>query len=533
MMDALRTFLEQQPLLALFVVIGLGYALGGVNVRGFALGAGAVLFVGLAAGMLSPKAAPPALVGSLGLALFVYGVGIQYGKQVFTGMASPFGLKVNALVLLSHLAGIGTSWLGHGALSVAPAAVAGLFCGALTSTPALQAAISAAGNSEPALGYSVAYPFGFLAPLLLMYFANVWLAPKVKTPAGGGLELREVVVRNPRVVGRPLAEVSAELPAGVRIVVVREGDRNRVPAPDIVLAQNDVVALAGESEEALEAARMLIGEAAAGRITEDRGDLDYFRLFVSRPAVVGVALADLRIPGVPEFSVLHVRRGDADLLPRSELVLEFGDRVGIMVRREHLGAARGHFGDSIKGTTELSYVSLGVGMALGALLGLLPVPFPGLGSLSLGVAGGPLVVGLILGRLGRTGSWVWTMPLSANIILRNFGLTVFLAQVGMTSGPKFVATVQQTGLLFLGLGAAVVVVAVIVNLVGGHFLFRMRFDELLGATCGVAANPAQLVFAAKLTASERTDVVYSITFPTGTIMKILLLQVMLAVMRVP
>ena len=122
-MEILRTFLEQQPLLALFVVVGFGYALGGVNVRGFALGAGAVLFVGLAAGMLAPKAAPPALVGSLGLVLFVYGVGIQYGKQFFSGMASPFGLKVNALVLLSHLAGIGVCWLGSAAFAVAPSTV--------------------------------------------------------------------------------------------------------------------------------------------------------------------------------------------------------------------------------------------------------------------------------------------------------------------------------------------------------------------------------------------------------------------------
>ena len=214
-------------------------------------------------------------------------------------------------------------------------------------------------------------------------------------------------------------------------------------------------------------------------------------------------------------------------------MLELGDSVGLMVGREHLDAARRHFGDSIKGTTEFSYVSLGVGMALGMLLGVLSIPIPGIGTLSLGVAGGPLVVGLILGRLGRTGDWVWTMPLSANIILRNFGLTVFLAQVGMTSGPKFVETVQQTGLLFLGLGAAIVLVAVIVNLLAGHFLFGLRFDELLGATCGVAANPAQMVFASKLTASDRTDVVYSMTFPTGTIMKILLLQVMLAMMGKP
>src|SRR5512139_350383 len=530
-MDMLRTFLEQQPLFSLFLVIGLGYAIGGVNIRGFSLGAGAVLFVGLATGMFAPKSAPPALLGSLRLLMFVYGIGIMYGKEFFRGLTSLFGLKANGLVLLSHVAGIGVCFVAYVFYSVKPADLAGLFCGALTSTPALQAAIGAVGNNDPALGYSVAYPFGFIAPFFCMYFANLWIKHKDLAPTGTGLELLEVVVRNQQVIGRPLAEVSAELPAGIRIFVVRQGNQNRVPAPDFVLAHNDVVALAGESEEALQSARQFLGEAATGRISGDRGDLDYFRLFVSKPSVVGASLADLQIPGVPEFSVMHVRRGDADLLPRPELVLEFGDRVGMMISREHRDTARRHFGDSIKGTTEFSYVALGVGMALGMLLGVLPIPIPGLGTLSLGVAGGPLVVGIILGRLGRTGSWVWTMPLSANIILRSFGLTVFLAQVGMTSGPKFVETVQQTGLLFLELGAAIVLVAVIVNLLVGHFLLKLRFDELLGATCGVAANPAQMVFASKLTASDRTDVAYAMTFPTGTIMKILLLQVMLAMMR--
>src|SRR5512143_121679 len=276
-MDMLRTFLEQQPLFSLFLVIGLGYAIGGVNIRGFSLGAGAVLFVGLATGMFAPKAAPPPMLGSLGLLMFVYGVGIMYGKEFFRGLTSSFGLRANGLVLLSHLAAIGFCYVAYASFAVKPADLAGLFCGALTSTPALQAAISAVGNNGPALGYSVAYPFGFIAPFICMYFASVWLKQKVLTPAGPALDLREVVVRNPRIIGRPLDEVSAELSSGVRIIVVRQGDQNRVPAPDITLSLNDVVALAGESEEALEKARTHIGEFAAGGITSDRGDLDYFR----------------------------------------------------------------------------------------------------------------------------------------------------------------------------------------------------------------------------------------------------------------
>lgn len=530
-METLTTFFEQQPLLTLFIVIGLGYALGGVNIRGFSLGAGAVLFIGLAAGMVLPKAAPPAMLGSLGLLMFVYGIGIMYGKQFFSGFTSTFGLKANGLVLLSHLAAIGVCFVAYTIFSVAPSDVAGLFCGALTSTPALQAAIGAVGNNNPALGYSVAYPFGFIAPFILMHFANQLLKKKAPKPATGtGLEFEEIVVRNPQVIGRTLAEISADLPADVRIVLVRHGNQNLAPDPDMVLEYNDAVALFGESAKGLEKARLFIGESATGQITGDRETLDYFRVFVSRPAVVGVTLAQLQIPGVSEFSVLHVRRGDADLLPRPELMLEFGDRVGVMVHREHRDTVRKHFGDSIKGTTEFSYVALGVGLALGVLLGILPIPIPGLGTLQLGLAGGPLVIGLILGRLGRTGGWVWTMPVSANLILRNFGLTVFLAQVGMTSGPKFLETVQQTGALFLSLGAAMVLVAVLFNLLVGHFVFRFRLDDLLGTTCGVAANPAHAVFASKLVPTERTDIAYAITFPTGTIMKILLLQVMLSIL---
>ncbi len=530
-METVRTFLEQQSLLSMFLVIALGYAIGSVNIRGFNLGIGAVLFVGLGVGMLAPKAAPPALLGSLGLVMFVYGIGIQYGKQFFSGLTSPFGLKVNALALASHLVALGVCYVAYAFFSVAPAHVAGLFAGALTSTPALQAAIGAAGNNDPALGYSVAYPFGLIAPILCIYFANVLLKPKLAAATGTGVELREIVVRNPQVIGRPLSELTAALPSGVHIFVVRQARQNCVPTPEIVLNKDDVLALAGESEDDLEKARLLIGESAVGRITKDRVNLDYFRLFVSKASVVGVSLADLQIPGVPEFSVMHVRRGDADLLPRPDLVLEFGDRVGVMAKREARDAMRAHFGDSIKGTAEFSYVSLGVGMALGVLLGVLPIPVPGLGTLSLGVAGGPLLVALILSRFGRTGGWVWTMPLSANLTLRNFGLTIFLAQIGMVSGPKFIATVQQLGPLFLAVGAAIILIPVLFNLFVGHFLLRLRFDDLLGANAGgVGGNPAILAFASKLVPTDRTDITYATTFPAATITKIILVQIMLAMM---
>ena len=227
----MRTFLEQQSLLSMFLVIGLGYAIGSINVRGFALGIGAVLFVGLGVGILAPQAAPPPLLGSLGLVMFVYGIGIQYGRVFFGGFTSPLGLKLNGLSLFSHLVALGVCYVAYAFFSVSAAYVAGLFAGALTSTPALYAAISAAGNDDPALGYSVAYPFGLIGPILCMYFANVWLKPKLPDSIGAGLDIREIVVRNPQLIGRPLADLAAALPAGVQIVVVRTGHQNRVPAP--------------------------------------------------------------------------------------------------------------------------------------------------------------------------------------------------------------------------------------------------------------------------------------------------------------
>ena len=518
----------------MFLVIGLGYAIGSVNIRGFSLGIGAVLFVGLGVGILAPHAAPPALLGSLGLVMFVYGIGIQYGGQFFSGLTSPFGLKVTALSLLSHLVAFGVCYVSSGVFSVSTAYIAGLFAGALTCTPALQAAIAATGSNDPALGYSVAYPVGLIAPIICIHLANIWFKAKVPDATGTGLDLREIVVRNPLVIGRSLADLTAALPPGVQIVVVRTAHQNRPPAPDIVLNHDDVVAVAGESLEALDATAALIGESAAGRITKDRQHLDYFRLFVSRGAVTGARLADMRMPGVSEFSVVHVRRGDADLLPRPDLVLEFGDRVGVMVRREERDAARAYFGDSIKGTAEFSYVSLGVGMALGVLIGILPISVPGLGALKLGVAGGPLVVALIFGRLGRTGGWVWTLPLSANLTLRNFGLTVFLTQIGMVSGPKFIATVQHMGPLFLALGAAIIVTPVLFSLLVGHFILKLRFDDLLGATSGgIPSNPSILAFASRLVNTDRVEIAYAITFPAALIMKIIAVQAMPAIFGKP
>ncbi len=522
-MEVVRTLLEQQPMVALFLTIAIGYLVGEINFKGFSLGVGAVLFVALLIGWFAPKSVPAPMVGTLGLALFLYAVGIQYGKDFFRGLASAEGRKANLLALIGVLlAGAVSLAFVRGNVTVAYAL--GLFAGAGTSTPTLQAAIQIIGNDDPAVGYSVAYPFGVAGPILLLFAAFRFAKPRIEMPISAGQELLEIALRNPELSGKRLGEVLKSLPAGVQIVAVREADHNLPARPELVLANGSVLLAVGSNKELLEQTRQKLGEAVSGVITSDRRDLDYLRVFVSKPTLAGKKLSDLIHPEGIEYLTLHVRRGDADLLGTPDLVLEFGDRVGLLTNRANFPAMRTFFGDSIRGTTEFSYISIGIGMALGFLVGAIQVSVPGVGRLAIGLAG-VLVVALVLGNRRRTGAMNWTIPMSANLVLRNFGLTLFLAQVGMSSGPKFAATVSETGLLFIALGAAILFALVLPILILGLYLFKMPFDQVAGIVAGACGNPAILAYSNKLVPSDRPDIAYAMIFPGMTIVKILFVEI--------
>ena len=522
-MESVRTLLEQQPMVALFLTIAIGYLVGEINIMGLSLGVGAVLFVALAIGWFAPKSVPAASIGTLGLALFLYAVGIQYGKEFFRGLASAEGRKANLLALIGVLlAGVVSLAFVGGQIKLGYAL--GLFAGSVTSTPTLQAAIQTLGNDDPAVGYSVAYPFGVAGPILFLYLAYSILKPRIEIPAGAGQELLEIVVRNSEMIGKRLAEVITTLPPGVHIAAVRSEHRNRPASPEIILDKDDVVLAVSPSKEALALAGKQLGEATIGRIATDRRDLDYLRVFVSKPALVGRTIGDLTLPDQIQCTIMHVRRGDSDLLGQPDLVLEFGDRVGLLTDRASFPAVRKFFGDSIKGTAEFSYISIGLGMALGFLVGAIHLPVPGVGKIAIGLAG-VLVVALVLGNLRRTGGVNWTIPVSANLVLRNLGLTLFLAQVGMASGPKFATTVAETGFLFLGLGVIIVVALILPILVLGVYVFRMPYDQVAGIVAGACGNPAILAFSNKLAPTDRPDIAFAMIFPGMTIVKILFVDI--------
>ena len=523
-MEMIQNLLSQQPMMALFLTIAIGYLVGEINIKGFSLGVGAVLFVALAMGWFAPKSVPAPMVGTLGLALFLYGVGVQYGKQFFTGLTSPAGIRANLIALIGVLAAGAVSLLFVEAINLNLGHALGLFAGSGTSTPTLQAAIATLGNDDPAVGYSVSYPFGVAGPILFLYIAFVFLKPKIEVPTSTGLEMLEIALRNPEFFGKTLGEVTAALPAGVLIVALRRESQNEPASPNSVIAESDVLLATAPTKDALARASKMLGEPAPGRLLKDRRDLDYLRLFASRPAVVGRALGDLDLPGEKASILVQVRRGDTDILPRPDLVLEFGDRVGLLVNRSDFAAMRKYFGDSIKGTAEFSYISIGVGMALGFLIGAIQIPLPMIGKISVGLSG-VLIMALILGNLRRTAGMNWTIPLSANLVIRNLGLTLFLAQVGMSSGPKFAATVTDTGFLMLGLGAIVLVALVVPILVLGFLVFRMPYDEVAGIVAGACGNPAILAYSNKLAPTDRPDIGYAMIFPGMTIVKILFVDI--------
>jgi putative transport protein len=231
------------------------------------------------------------------------------------------------------------------------------------------------------------------------------------------------------------------------------------------------------------------------------------------------------MPAGYPMHILHLRRYDADIVPTPEATLEIGDRIGVLVPPDHIADARAFFGDNLKSTAEFSYISLGFGMVLGVLLGEVPIPLPGIGTVSLGIGGGPLIVALILGKLRRTGPISWVMPLPANIVLRNFGLTLFLATVGINSGQAFATTVAQTGPTMLLVGAVVILTTVLIVLLAGRYLMRIPFDDLLGVASGATGNPAILVYASRMAPTDRTDIGYAMIFPSATIVKVIAVQV--------
>jgi putative transport protein len=523
MLALAQDIIGTQPILAIFLAIGVGYLVGQINLGGFSLGVGAVLFVGLAIGAFAPKAQITGPIGLTGLIMFLYGIGILYGRQFFEGMTGAAGIKYNLLALVGVIAGLIVALALGQAFGIKVGHTLGIYAGSMTSTATLQAALDVMKNSEPSIGYSVAYPFGVIGPILCIYFMTRQVQPKFP-PKAQRFHMGEVTLGD-NCAGRTLEDLARDLPSGVQVTMVRKGGQNIVPSTDVVLALGDGLMIISDEESAIAEAGKRLGRLEPGRIVKDRTALDYIRVFVGKANVVGIPLSQLPLPSAFPVHFLHIRRYDADIVPTPDLMLEFGDRVGVLMPPERKDEVRKYFGDTVKAAAEFSYVSLGLGMVLGVLLGLIPIPIPGVGTVTLGIGGGPLIVALIAGKLRRTGPLLWVMPLPANIVLRNFGLALFLAAVGINAGGPFVRTVSETGATMLLIGAAVLLTTVIIVLLVGYYLLKVPYDDLVGVASGATGNPSILVYSTRMAPTERPDIGYAMIFPSMTIVKVIAVQI--------
>jgi putative transport protein len=536
MREALTDVLVQYPIVTLFVVIGVGYVLGEISFFGFRFGVAGVLFAGLAVGSLSPAVALPEFIASLGLIIFVYTMGIQSGPAFFDSFSRKGGRDS---LLAAGVLSLGAA-LTYAAvkLSLVPAARAvGLFCGALTNTPALAATgewLRQHGEadlvSQPVVGYSVAYPLGVIGVLLCFQLLRaVWQIEFQPVKDAPEIQVRDFVVVNPAVVDRPLGDVlRVHKNAGFVVSRIQPvGGVVSLARNDTILHAGDIVAVVGDPS-ALERAEQIFGAPSPTGIELDHSVLEFKRFFVSSRDVVGKTIGELDLPNRLNATITRVLRGDVDMVASPDMRLEMGDRVRVVTHRDNFAAVGRFFGDSVRSTAEADFASVAVGMVLGVLVGSMPFPMPGGGTLRLGLAGGPLLVALVLGKLERTGRLAWKMPVSANLTLRQMGLLFFLAAVGTRAGHSFVAAVRETGLAMLLIGAGITLAVTLTTLIFGYKFLKIPFDTLMGLMSGVQTQPACLSFAVNQSKSESPNLAYASVYPAAMIVKIILAQLLLA-----
>lgn len=526
------------PLLALFLVAAIGFLVGRIHVRGVALGVAAVLFAGLAVSAVVPDVALPEIVPQLGLALFIYSIGLASGPGFFASFRSR-GLRDAGLALGAVVASAGAAW-GIGALlGLSSASTAGLFCGGLTNTPALAAAVQAlehAGGdtTAPVVAYSLVYPGGVLGLLAAMVLVERFgRRESVDEPRaresliGQELETATIVI-DARHRGATLDELRRAHDLRVAFGRHQRGEALTVADGARALDAGDLLSIVATRSEITRATELL-GMRTDAHLELDRQVLDFRRIFVSHRDVVERPLGELHLLERFGATVTRIRRGDVELLPSDATQLELGDRVRVIAPRERMREVSSFFGDSFVSLAEVDVLTFGLGIVLGLALGELPIPLPGGLSFRLGIAGGPLVVGLLLGRVGRTGPLVWTLPYAASITLRQLGLLLFLGGVGLRSGHAFVETLAAGhGLSLLAMGAVLTFVSALAVLLVGHRVLGLSFPVALGLVAGVHTQPAALAFASERSQSELPRLGYASVFPIATVAKIVVAQLIVA-----
>jgi putative transport protein len=528
--------LAEHPLLVLFLVAAGGYLFGRISIGGFSLGVAGVLFAGIAAGALDPRLSLPDIVYLLGLALFVYTIGLSTGPG-FAASLRRVGLRWNVLavgtIAVVAAAVVGIAWL----LDLGGPKGAGFFTGVLTNTPALAAVVEKLDGRDaelPVVAYSLAYPVSVISTMIaISVLQRLWHVDYAADSARAGLADQQLLNATAQVRRRlSVTDVIRASDSRALIGRVRHDDQDVVAEPGRRLEPGDLVTIVGTPEAVADATR-LVGEASPQHLDADRSHLDVRRIFLSDPKLIGQRIDDLDLADRFGAVITRVRRADTDMLAEGDTVLELGDRVRVVAPPERMKEISRYFGDSYRELGEVNIASLSLGLALGLLLGALSVPLPGGGHFSIGFAGGPLVVGLLLGARRRTGPLVWQLPGAVNTALRQIGLVLFLAGIGTRAGRSFAATITTGGgWLILASALVLCLVTAFGVLVVGHKLMGLPMGVTTGVLAGLSTQPATLVFAGEQSGNALPELGYTTVFPAAMLTKILLAQLLLSVLVV-
>lgn len=513
-------------MLLLFVILAVGTAIGALQFRRFGLGPAAVLFTALAFSAYDERLALPEILGTFGLAVFAYVIGVTAGPSFFASLRT--GFKPVTLVATA-LAGLGVIAVLIGRLmDFDIGTIAGVYSGATTNTPALAAAvIRLKGAPEPTVAYSISYLGGVL---VMLGAAILALRSGQKHPTADDkrkvTSVGAATIKVTRDNALSVAEITIT-PFG-RVVVSRyvaDDGVVRIAEGATVLRPGNTVHVVGP-ERALAHLTKQLGVASDEKLVLDRTELDFRRMVLSQRKFFGRTVADLHLFERFGARATRVRRADQDFLAADDFVLQAGDRIRVAAPRDHMAQVAEYLGDSEHGTADINPLGLALGLALGLLLGAVPFYVPGLGPLELGQAAGPLIVGLVLGRVQRSGSVVWTLPHQAAETLTQLGLLLFLAYAGGRAGSAFIDAVSTplgieillVGLVLTGLHAAVLFFV-------GRRVLEQSGPRVAGVMAGSQTQPAILAHAnAETGFDQRVALGYALVYPVAMVVKIVVVQ---------
>ncbi|EMZ5814593.1 putative transporter [Klebsiella sp. CN_Kp088] len=535
--------------LALVAVVGLW--IGNVKIRGVGFGIGGVLFGGIIVGHFVDQAgitlSSPMLhfIQEFGLILFVYTIGIQVGPGFFASLRVS-GLKLNLFaILIVVLGGLVTAIL-HKLFNIPLPVVLGIFSGAVTNTPALGAGQQILRDlglpfdvvDQMGMSYAMAYPFGICGILLTMWLVRLFFRINVEKEAqqfdessGNGhahLHTINVRVENPNLNNMAIQDVPMLNSDKIICSRLKRDELLMVPAPGTLIQHGDLLHLVGRPED-LHNAQLVIGKEVATSLSTRGTDLKVERVVVTNEKVLGKKIRDLHFKQRYDVVISRLNRAGVELVASSHASLQFGDILNLVGRPQAIDAVANELGNAQQKLQQVQMLPVFIGIGLGVLLGSIPLFIPGFpAALKLGLAGGPLIMALILGRIGSIGKLYWFMPPSANLALRELGIVLFLAVVGLKSGGNFVDTLLHgEGLSWIAYGIFITAIPLLTVGILARMLAKMNYLTLCGMLAGSMTDPPALAFANNLHATSGAAALsYATVYPLVMFLRIITPQLL-------